>query len=212
MFASQTPSPQQLEVASIDLEINSGTNLPLSVLIVPTIAAPLQNAIQPQIADLPYLKGLTLAHPVSADKQFELSLLIGADYYWQIIEGHIIQGNGPTAVKSKLGYLLSGPLPNTVNTSASALHVAALQTDEYDLQRFWAIEASGTSSTCITTRESIQSYINSSVSRNGDGSFTARFPWKDNHAPLPTNKLVCEGRTRSLVNKIAQSPKLLTIL
>lgn len=115
-------------------------------------------------------------------------------------------------MKSKLGYLLSGPLPNTVDTSTSALHVAAIQTNAYDLQRFWAIEASGTSLSCTTTaRESIQSYIDSSISRNGDGSCTARFPWKENHPPLSTNKLVCEGRTCSLVNKLVQTPKLLKV-
>lgn len=62
-----------------------------------------------------------------------------------------------------------------------------------------------------TAKESIQSYIDSSISRNGDGSYTARFLWKENHPPLPTNKLVCEGRTHSLVNKLVQTPKLLKV-
>ena len=112
-------------------------------------------------------------------------------------------------MKSKLGYLLSGPLPCTTDTSTSTLHVATLQTNEYDLQRFWAIEGSGASSSCNAARESIQSYIDSSISRNNDGSYTARFPWKENHPSLPTNKLVCEVRTRALVNKLTQTPKLL---
>ena len=73
-------------------------------------------------------------------------------------------------MKSNLGYLLSGPLLNTVDTSTSALHVTAIQTKEYDLQRFWTIEASGTSPSCTTTaRESIQSYIDSSISRMAMG-------------------------------------------
>ncbi|XP_065895654.1 uncharacterized protein [Dysidea avara] len=183
-----TPSPQHLEVAKIYLETKIGIKLPLSVLIVPTIPSPLQNAVQSQLTQLPYLQGLTLAHPVTSENEFELSLLIGANHYWDVIEDHIIRGNGPTAMKSKLGY-----------------------TNEYDLQRFWTIEASGTSPSCNTDNEPIQSYIDSCISRNDDGSYTARFPWKETHPPSPNNRSICEKRTCSLVNKSVQTPKLLHV-
>ena len=45
-----------------------------------------------------------------------ISLLIGADHYWDIVQDHIIRGNGPTAMQSKLGYLLSGRVTSTTNT------------------------------------------------------------------------------------------------
>ena len=57
-----------------------------------------------------YLRGLKLAHPYSDDDKFDISLLIGADHYWDIVKDKTIRGNGPTAVESKLGYLLSGPV------------------------------------------------------------------------------------------------------
>ena len=111
------------------------------------------------------------------------------------------QGSGPTAMKSKLGYVLSGPLPYSTETTTSALHIAALQTNEYDLHRFWVIETSGTSPSCTTDNKFIQSYIDSCISRNNDGSYTARFLWKEYHLPLPSNRSICEKRTRSLINK-----------
>ena len=67
MFVSQTPSPQHLQVAKIYLEMNTGIKLPLS-----TNAAPLQNTVQSQIIQLPYLQGLTFAHSVTAEKEYEL--------------------------------------------------------------------------------------------------------------------------------------------
>jgi hypothetical protein len=42
---------------------------------------------------------LKLAHPVTSDKNFEISLLIGADHYWDFVEDHIILGNGHTAMQ-----------------------------------------------------------------------------------------------------------------
>lgn len=45
-------------------------------------------------------------------------------------------------MKSKIGYLLSGPMPSTFTT---ALHTNVLKTTEYDLQKLWMIESIGTS-------------------------------------------------------------------
>lgn len=84
-FASQTRSPQHLKTVQI---YKAGTKLPLSVLTVLPLFRML--AIQSQVTQLPYLQGLTLVHLVSTEKEFGLSLLIGAEYYWYIIEDHII--------------------------------------------------------------------------------------------------------------------------
>ena len=66
------------------------------------------------------------------------SLLIDADHYWNIIEGHIIRENGPTAMNSKIGYLLSGP-PSPQQTSAmniSNVTIQHIDTEGGDLQKF----------------------------------------------------------------------------
>ena len=42
-----------------------------------------------------------------------------------------------------------------------------------------------------------------------DGSSMARFPWKPNHPPLPTNGTLCERRTQVLARRLAMSPDLL---
>ena len=36
---------------------------------------------------------------------------IVTDHHWSFVQDHIIKGEGPTAQKSKLGYLLSELLP-----------------------------------------------------------------------------------------------------
>ena len=42
-----------------------------------------------------------LAHPVTSESEFDISLLIGADQYWKIVEDNVVRGNGATAVTSK---------------------------------------------------------------------------------------------------------------
>ena len=48
-----------------------------------------------------------------------------------------------------------------------------------------------------------------SVTHLNDGSYMVKFPWKDNHAPLPSNFQVCERRTRSLACRLIQTPTLM---
>ena len=107
-----------MEVASINLKTKPGKLIPLSVLVVPDIAVPLKNVTYEKVTQLPHLK----AQPVTTDESFRISLLIGVDYYWDIIEDDIIRGDGPTAVGSKLGYLLSSPLPVTQPTYHHPTH------------------------------------------------------------------------------------------
>jgi len=154
--------------------------------------------------------GIKLAHPVTDDENFEISILIGADYYWTFVEDHIIRGTGPTAVSSKLGYLLSGPLPKYPQSSAVNLFHVSLQTptEASDIERFWNIEATGTQPTANDSDEQfLQSYINSNITCQQDGSYSLKFPWKDSHPPLPTNYNVCNKRTRSLARRLAQTPQ-----
>ena len=109
-FGGKRPLNKRMEVASITIKTRTGGLIPISVLIVPTIATPLRNTAKTEITMLPYSRGLPLAHPITTDDNFKISLLIGADYYWDMVEDHIVRGNGPTAMASKLKYLLSGPL------------------------------------------------------------------------------------------------------
>ena len=91
---------------------------------------------------MPHLRGLKLAHPVTSDENFAIYLLIGADHYWDIVEDTVIRGQGPTAVASKLDYLLSGPLQTSFirpsETVVNWLHtLSSTKKGEFDLEQFW---------------------------------------------------------------------------
>ena len=69
-------------------------------------------------------------------------MLIGADFYWQVVEDKIICGNGPTAVQSKLGYLLSGPIPPSLNSTRdlNVFHAVAQPVDDcMVVPKFWKL-------------------------------------------------------------------------
>ena len=112
-FGGQASAVRHRPLVTLNVVTTSGEKIPLRVLVVEKIATPLQTHLQQGGEDLPHLRGLKLAHLITSDESFDVSLLIGADHYWDLVEDHVIRGPGPTAVASKLGYLLSGPLPTS---------------------------------------------------------------------------------------------------
>ena len=102
---------RSLEVATLFVYTLKSARIPILVLIVQQLAASIRNSVHTHLSEVPYLKSLTLAHPVTGDENFQISVIVGADYYWCFVQDEVIQGDGPTAVLSRLGYLLSGPLP-----------------------------------------------------------------------------------------------------
>ena len=120
-------------------------DISVDVLIVPEIAAPLKSYVH-TASKLPYQIHLRLAHAVTEDDTFRIELLIGADQYWTIVEDETIRGEGPTAVKSKVGYILSGPVNGErSHSNASVMKViVSHKTDDVDIEKFWKIEATGT--------------------------------------------------------------------
>jgi len=72
LFGSKTPLNKRMNVAEISIRTRDGNLLPISVLIVPSIAAPLRNPPQARVI-------LLLAHPIMNTDNFKIALLIGTE-------------------------------------------------------------------------------------------------------------------------------------
>ena len=73
-------------------------------------------------------------------------VLIGADYVWSVVQDRVVRGNGSTAVESKIGYLLSGPINgcNKKSPSTSMMNIMTSHSgEEVDLEIFWKFESLG---------------------------------------------------------------------
>ena len=146
-----------------------------------------------------------LAHPVTSDENFAISLLIGAGHYWNIVKDTVIRGQGPTAVESKLGYLISGPLQincmvNRTDTAVNLLQtLSCTSAAERDLEHFWFLESVGISPTAeLDDQESfLQHFERSSITKMSDGSYSAKFPWKEDYPTLPSTFGSCPRCTRA---------------
>ena len=59
------------------------------------------------------MQGLTLADPKFYEPK-NIDILIGADLFMQLVNGEVVRGRpgSPSAISTKLGYLLSGIIRN----------------------------------------------------------------------------------------------------
>lgn len=208
-FGKQISTSKRLAVASISIHTLNKGNIPVSVIIVPKLAAPIRNSVRTHLDKLPYLQGLPLAHPVTSDENFHISILIGADFYWQFIQDKIVRGEGPTTIESRLGYLLSGPLPFPHSAYITCSQVLTLFcfTEEVDCDNFWQIESTATVPVKQNPdTEFLQQYLENNVTVQPNGTYSLKFPWKTNHPFLPSNYTICAKRTRSMANRLAKTP------
>ena len=182
-FGTTFSTTQKLGVATVEVETESSELIPVSVLIVLSIAAPIQNLVSTSVYTMPHLCDLKLAHPITSDKNFTISLLIGTDHYWSFVEDHIIRGKGPTAQWSELGYLLSGLLPGVLSDSTSSAllqimsEVPTSEPSLPNLEKFWSVEGIGTDTVakCLDFTF-LQSYLESAISQTSEGTYVAKFP------------------------------------
>ena len=108
-FGDNGRQVSRMKTATVHLQTEEGEEIGINVLVTPRIAAPIETHIK-SVVNMPHLRDLKFAHPASAGSLFDINVLIGADHYWDIVGDKVIRGNGPTAMESKLGYLISGPI------------------------------------------------------------------------------------------------------
>ena len=83
--------------------------------------------------------------------------------------------------------------------------------DDYHLENFWSAETIGTLSKDVINPDQsfLREYQENCVTRESDGAYSATFPWKGEHEPLPSNLSVCERRSRATARRLGNSPETL---
>ena len=111
-FGDGTYRKQRCEVITLPIRTINGEFVAITALNFPIICSPLTERVNLQ--DHPHLQEFELVD--SAESPDSIDVLIGSDHYWDFVTGKTIRGDfGPTAVRSKLGWLLSGPTNNSQN-------------------------------------------------------------------------------------------------
>ena len=125
--------------------------------------------------------------------------------------GKLIKGPSPTAAKSKVRYLLSGPLSNSnhsENLNTSILNVVTEHHQEqFDLERFWRTESVGVQPNFSEETPDFLNYYQDSSIMLEDSRYSVKLPWRPEHPSLPSNAEITKQRTRSMIRKVTTDPE-----
>ncbi|XP_074653599.1 uncharacterized protein LOC141907756 [Tubulanus polymorphus] len=214
-FGAETSECRAMDVVNLAIQCRTEI-VTVELIVTDTIASTLRNSSVNRAKDCPHLIGLDLAHPPSSMSGiFVIQMLIGADQYYKLVEGELIKGpfeSDPIAVKTKVGYVLSGPVHNDSHTStvlSMLTIVRSHSSDNAKLQKFWEIQIL-TDTNDSDTLDFMHRY-NSTITRNQTSRYIAPLPWKDDFDTLPSNFNVSNARTRSTARRLAKDPPMLKL-
>ena len=146
----------------------------------------------------------------------DIDVLIGADYYWDIVEGEIKRENNERliALKSKLGWLLSGPLTTTrpvaVSVNLALTHVLkvdiSLQNETLGdkINEFWSLDSIGI---CDKESSIYEECIDKIEFVNN--RYEVNLPFKNENPILEDNYNLCLKRLKNLKKKLDSNKRLL---
>ena len=134
---------------------------------------------------------------------------------WSLLTGEMVKSeSGPVAIKTHLGWILSGPaMVKEAAVQRATLVTHVLRVDgvnenrrlEKELNSFWNLESIG----IVETEESVQTQFDSHIAFEG-GRYVASLPWKESCLSLPTNYRLSLRRLHSLFKRLRETPELLT--
>ena len=200
-----------------------GKHIEISAHVVDKVCSPLkQQFISGALEAYPHLRGLKLAENYNDGSDLPINILIGADYYWDICTGHTKRGEGgPCAIKTRLGWVLSGPLDDmnqvgerevcsetsnlNLQTHVLLVRDSAATSLNKQVERFWSLESSGI---IPNEGEGVYDSFIEEINFEG-GKYSVSLPWKSEVPDLPDNLRQAMGCLASTVRKLKRDPETL---
>ena len=210
-FGSARGSRRTCEIVELGVELCDGTSQLLRVFAVPVICEPIAGSrVNLSVDQFPHLRHLELSDPITCGESRGIDVLVGSDYYWNLVTGKILSGpSGPTALETRLG---CGPAtlidgcedPATLVTHTLAVNVPE-QLDER-LRSFWDVESLGNCDEVSSVTEEFDKNITFR-----DGRYEVPLPWKSFYTNLPDNYRLSHKRLIGLLRRLKQNPAILRV-
>ncbi|KAF2878905.1 hypothetical protein ILUMI_27265 [Ignelater luminosus] len=191
--------------------IHTSFNASLDFFVLPDISGkiPVRNIPRPAV-QIP--NNIKLADP-EFDISRKIDILIGAQIYHDLMwVGQIRVGkNQPVLQKSKLGWIISGPLK--FNTATAPTQTCLLAINRVDIQnqleKFWELEETEVKRKTLTKEENLcERHFIETHKRDETGRFTVSLPLKQEYTRLGDTKQVAIKRFLTLERKFSRDNNL----
>ena len=226
-FGRQEAILKKCDVVQFVIECADSLNVFVSAYDVDVICGPIANqTINFAQQHYSHLQNLPLADSAAGDGDLDVDIMIGADYYWSFVQNHVVRGESnysPVAIRTRLGYVLSGPvnfpsgyetssclnISHSMKTECSVVKEDFLSQDGTiyrELNKFWDYETLGIKAD--ECDESVSKVYADQIKFNGI-RYEASLPFKQDHPVIPDNYRLAQGRLCSLLRRLKSEPQIL---
>ena len=221
-FGSDKGDHRACDIVELRIMMKNGDSLTVPTVVVPHICDPVQTQPITSCQSIyRHLANLELADATNSATELQIDVLIGSDYYWQLVTGRVVKGpKGPTAVETKLGWVLSGRVEGEIRKGTTVNLITARSTHSLTvndnteqeslnnrLQRFRDLESLG----ILKDETSVYSIFTQQIALK-EGRYEVHLPWKESHPMLPDNYRLCRKRLEGLLKRLRQSQERTTLL
>ncbi|UYV83440.1 K02A2.6-like [Cordylochernes scorpioides] len=154
-----------------------------------------------------HMKGLILADP-SYFKSREIDVILGSDIIFNLIQEERRNGNEnePSAIHSKLGWLVYGPTSVSERQSFRNLAHFSSELESEDLiKRFWELESIPLEEIPTKEEKDCESHYLKNVVRDESGRYIVRLPFKESAEKLGQSKSIAIRRFLNLEKRLEQN-------
>ncbi len=207
-------SKKECDLVELTLQGRNGQDVHISALSFNSICSPLPGTIN--LENCPSFSSLDLAdYNDETNDQEDIDVLIGSDYYWDVVTGNVVrESRGLAAVSSKFGWLVSGPVQNTQNADNRVTSNLMLQQPSYpifrdekpldlteSLARFWNSESVGI---VDYPKEQRKDFLRDVTFDETEGKYQVELPWKEMQPLQTSNFELCVSRLHHLNSRLCK--------
>ena len=222
-FGDERYTKQQCHVVNLRLQGSQG-EIEISALCFPRICSAVSAKVN--IDNYAHLQDLELADmSIAETSQQDVDVLIGSDYYFDIVSGDVIRSNsGPVAVSSIFG--LFGPTSaeesreKYATTNLIIDRSESMTSSPFDihseneelcnaLQKFWDTESLGVREEPPVSQSDIGEFLESIHFDENEGRYEVGLPWKGGLVPASNEHALCITRLRQLHSRLKKNKELL---
>ena len=208
-FGSAAPVTTKRNTVKLVLENlwNKGQKIEIEAIEIPQVCTAVMKVPGEQIQRELKRRRLQFADAVDdgADDR-ELSVLIGADYYWSTVSGRVERLTDTlVALESVFGWSVQGPVTMSSVTEATCMHIR-IEEDTLissQLKAFWEIESLGITKeepSDPDEEEALQRFENTTQFKNG--RYAVELPWRHEKPELPDNYRIAKRRFEGLKRRL----------
>ena len=134
-------------------------------------------------------------------RSIKVDLLIGLDYYWELVGPERIQIDALVAQKTRCGWMLSGAYAGKPKSNELQL-LCSHNVPEKIVENLWELDAIGIVDVESPTSDKVSESFESAISYE-EGRYCVALPWKlDQKGKLINNRHIAERRLQSLSRRL----------